>query len=401
MSIDDVFKRILERSLTSIIFVNREVLRPDYIPDELPHRDEQISRISSILAPLLRGEKPNNIFIYGLTGTGKTAVVKYVLMKFKDYATKVGKDFSYSYINCRYDDTTYRVLAKIAEVLGIKIPFTGLSTSEVFSRITSALDTMSTPVVVVLDEIDFLVKRRGDELLYRLTRVNEELKRGKITIIGITNDVKFMERLDPRVRSSLSEEEVIFPPYDALQLEDILWRRAVKAFKPGVLEDGVISLCASIAAKEHGDARRALDLLRVAGELAEREGRDKVMREHVLRARMEIEKDRVAEVVRTLPLHSKLVLLALVFSHGKTTGEVYNTYRELCRALATEPVTQRRVSDIVSELDMLGLVNAKLINRGRYGKTRVINLNTESEALLKVLSEDKKLEELVKNIRGR
>ncbi len=376
-------------------------MRPDYIPDELPHRDEQISKISSILAPLLRGEKPNNIFIYGLTGTGKTAVVKYVLLKFKEYATKIGRDFNYSYVNCRYDDTTYRVLAKLAEGIGVKIPFTGLSTSEVFNRIITALDSLSTSLVVVLDEIDFLVKKRGDELLYRLTRINEELKGSKITIIGVTNDVKFMERLDPRVKSSLGEEEVIFPPYDAIQLEDILLHRASKAFKPGVLDEGVISLCASIAAKEHGDARRALDLLRVSGELAEREGASKVVRDHVLRARMEIERDRVAEVIKTLPLHGKLVLLSLAINPGGTTGEVYNIYRDICKSLAVEPVTQRRVSDIISELDMLGIINTRIVNRGRYGKTRVINLNTDSETLIKVLSEERKIEAFIKNLRSR
>lgn len=403
MSVDEVFKKIIERSLSSTIFKDREVLRPDYIPNELPHRDEQIGKISSILAPIFRGERPSNIFIYGLTGTGKTAVVKYVLLKFEEYTAKIEKPFRYSYINCRYDDTTYRVLARLADSIGVKIPFTGLSTSEVFRRIITALDGLGIPLVVILDEVDSLVKKCGDELLYRLTRINEELRKGKITIVGITNDVNFIERLDPRVKSSLGEEEVIFPPYDALQLEDILSRRALRAFKPDALEEGVISLCASIAAKEHGDARRALDLLRVAGEIAEREGKNKVGKEHVFSARMEIEKDRVAEVIKTLPLHSKLVLLSLVVSGGesRTTGDVYNTYRELCRGLTIDPVTQRRVSDILSELDMVGIINAKVVNRGRYGKTRLISLNADLNTLIRVLSEDEKFENIVKNLRSR
>lgn len=403
MSVDDLFRKIAERSLSSDIFNDREVLRPDYIPNELPHRDEQVSKISSILAPIFRGERPSNIFIYGLTGTGKTAVVKYVLMKFEEYTDKFGRPFKYSYINCRYDDTTYRVLARLADSVGVRIPFTGLSTSEVFSRIISALDSLGIPLVVVLDEVDSLVKKCGDELLYRLTRINEELRKGKVTIVGITNDVNFIERLDPRVKSSLGEEEVIFPPYDAVQLEDILSRRAIKAFKPGVLDDGVISLCASIAAKEHGDARRALDMLRVAGEIAEREGMRKVTKEHVLSARMEIEKDRVAEVIKTLPLHSKLVLLSLAIGGGesKTTGDVYNTYRELCKYLNIDPVTQRRVSDIISELDMIGIINAKVVSRGRYGKTRSIRINADLNTLIKVLKEEEMFEDIIKNFRSR
>ncbi len=402
MSVDDIFRRIAERSLSSNIFNDREVLRPDYIPNELPHRDEQISKVSSILAPIFRGERPSNVFIYGLTGTGKTAVVKYVLIKFEEYTSRFGKSSKYSYINCRYDDTTYRVLARLADSVGVRIPFTGLSTSEVFRRIISALDSLGVPLVVILDEVDSLVKKCGDELLYRLTRVNEELRKGKVTIVGITNDVNFIEGLDPRVKSSLGEEEVVFPPYDAVQLEDILSRRAIRAFKPGVLDDGVISLCASIAAKEHGDARRALDMLRVAGEIAEREGVCKVTKEHVLSARMEIEKDRVAEVIKTLPLHSKLVLLSLTIGgESRTTGDVYNVYRELCRYLNVDPVTQRRISDIVSELDMVGIINAKVVSRGRYGKTRLIKLNTDLDTLIRVLKEEERFEGIIKNFRSR
>ncbi|HDN75617.1 MAG TPA: ORC1-type DNA replication protein [Acidilobales archaeon] len=392
MSHDIIFE-ILSR-VTSKIFKNRDVLRPDYIPDFLPHREEQIRKLTEILAPLLRGERPSNIFIYGLTGTGKTAVVKFVLKRIKEYSDAKGiKTFTYSYINCRHEDTTYRVLARIAESLGIKVPFTGLSTAEVYVRVKRAIDTLNKILVVVLDEIDFLVKKVGDELLYRLTRINDELSRGKVSVIGITNDVKFMEKLDARVKSSLGEVEILFPPYDALQLTDILRERASKAFQPGAVDDAVIQYCASIAAREHGDARRALDLLRVAGEVAEREGADRVTIDHVKRAREEIERDMVMEVIRTLPFHGKLVLLTIALRGGKigSTGELYLRYREIARKIGLEPVTQRRVSDIINELEMLGIVNAKLINRGRYGKTREVILMVDPQVVIKVLGNESKI----------
>jgi len=380
------------------------VLRPDYIPDFLPHREEQIRKITEILAPLLDGERPSNIFIYGLTGTGKTAVVKFVLKRIKEFSNSKGiKTFTYVYINCRQEDTTYRVLAKIAESLGVRVPFTGLSTAEVYTRVKRAVEAFGRILVVVLDEIDFLVKKVGDDLLYKLTRMNDELLRGKVSVIGITNDVRFMEKLDARVKSSLGEVEILFPPYDALQLTDILKERTVKAFQPGVVDDAVIQYCASIAAKEHGDARRALDLLRVAGEIAEREGSPKVLIEHVRKAREEIERDMVMEVIRTLPYHGKLVLLTVALSGGKigTTGELYLKYRDLARRLGTEPVTQRRVSDIINELEMLGIVNAKLINRGRYGKTREIVLMVDPSIVVKVLLSEPRIKWLIKSFRGR
>ena len=395
--IDDIF----DRAVRSRIFRRREVLMPDYVPDVLPHREAEIRRLATTLAPALRGERPNNVFIYGLTGTGKTAVARYVLRRLEEKARQVGVPVRGVYVNCRHRDTPYRVLADIAEAVGVRVPFTGLSTGEVFARLVKGLKARGGIYIVVLDEIDFLVKRHGDDVLYKLTRVNEVLEgRARVSIIGITNSVKFIESLDPRVKSSLGEEEMVFPPYTAEQLRDILEARARQAFQPGVLDDDVIPLCAALAAREHGDARRALDLLRVAGEIAERRGDERVTREHVLQARMEIERDRVAEVVRSLPLHGKLVLASILIATGggrqhTTTGEVYDVYSGLVRRLGLEQVTFRRVSGIIGELDMLGIIVGRVTSRGRYGKTRVIELASDPEAIIQALEEDPMLDEVV------
>ncbi|ADM26854.1 ORC complex protein Cdc6/Orc1 [Ignisphaera aggregans DSM 17230] len=393
--LDKVFSQILK----SNIFINREVLRPDYIPDELPHREEQIAKLGSILAPSLRGYRPSNVFIYGLTGTGKTAVTKYVIKKLYNKAVELGLDIIHCYINTRQDDTTYRVILRLAECTNLRLPFTGISTAEAYRRFLRALDSRGGIMIVVLDEIDFLIKRQGDELLYRLTRSGDELHNSKISIIGITNDLKLVEDLDPRVRSSLGEIEMVFPPYNAIQLEDILKRRAKMAFNPNAIDNSVISLCAALAAREHGDARRALDLLRVAGEIAEREGSTVVTRDHVYKALKEIERDRVGEVIMTMPLHSKLVLLSILYltrGGGKTTtGDVYTYYKSLCSKIGIESVTQRRVSDIIGELDMAGIITAKVISRGRYGKTRIISLAVPEDIVIKTLKEDPYLEPLL------
>ncbi|BFI75331.1 ORC1-type DNA replication protein [Sulfurisphaera ohwakuensis] len=384
-----IIDEILSSLSRSRIFRNRELLLPDYVPEELPHREEQIKRLVEILSPLMRGEKPNNIFIYGLTGTGKTAVTKFVVKKLHE---KISNSFIYVYINTRQTDTPYRILADLLENLGSKVPFTGISTAELYRRFIKKVLELKPILVIVLDEIDALVKKHGDDILYRLTRANYEMGKSKVSIIGITNDIKFVEFLDPRVKSSLSEEEIIFPPYNAEELEDILKRRATLAFYDSVVSDDVIKLCAAIAARDHGDARRALDLLRVAGEVAEREGAEKLTIEHVNKARVEIERDRVYEVVSTLPFHSKLVLLAIVIGVNEkrrtlTTGEVYDVYTKLAKKIGVESVTQRRVSDIINELDMLGIITARVVNRGRYGKTKEVNLAVNEETVIKAISE--------------
>jgi len=388
--------RILDEVFSSIgvsnIFKDRDKLSPDYVPLKLPFREEQIRSLASILAQALRGYKPNNVFIYGLTGTGKTAVAKLVTFRLVEKAREIGAPVSCVYVNCRQKDTVYRALADIIEGLGGRVPFTGLSIAELYRRLVKRLNSMGDRVIVVLDEIDFLLKKHGDDLLYKLTRINTDLTRGSLSIVGITNDVNLVENLDARVRSSLGEEEIIFPPYNAEQLRAILTERAIEAFREGVLEEGVIPLCAALAAREHGDARKALDLLRVAGEIAEREGSSKVTVEHVYKARRELERDRVTEVVQTLPLHAKLILtsiLKLVEKQGRgTTGEIYAVYTGLTKTLGVESVTQRRATEIINELDMLGIVNARVISRGRYGKTKIVTLSVERGSLINALKQD-------------
>ena len=395
---------MIDRVTRSKIFRNREILRPDYIPDTLPHRENEIRKLAQILIPAIRGERPSNVFIYGLTGTGKTAVTKYVLKNMYSKSRERGYDtFAYTYVNCRHSDTPYRVFADLAKSVNVKVPFTGLPTSEVFRRFLRGLDKLNIVFIIVLDEIDFLVRKHGDDVLYKLVRANEILSKSKITLIGITNDINFVETLDPRIRSSLGEEEIVFTPYDSYQLEDILRQRAKDAFYPDVIETGVIELCAALAAREHGDARRALDLLRIAGEIAEREGTVKVTIDHVYKAREELERNRVKEIIITLPLHSKLVLLSIALqtkgTSYTTTGDTYNTYLELVKMLRIEKLTQRRVSDLINELDMLGIINARVVSRGRYGKTKIITLAVNYNIVIDALAGDPRIAEIINNLR--
>ena len=394
-TLGDVFGKMLANSP---IFENKDVLRPTYAPDELPHREDQIHLIASILVAALRGETPSNILIYGKTGTGKTVCVKYVGRELEGFGDNKGNNCVVMYLNCEVVDTQYRVLAQLARHFDTEIPMTGWPTDQVYSEFKKAIDAENRTAIIILDEVDKLVKK-GDEILYNLSRVNSELKNSRVSIIGITNDLKFLEFLDPRVRSSLGEEEIIFPPYDANQLTDILEQRSATGFRENVLEQGVIPLCAAFAAQEHGDARRALDLLRVSGEIAERVESEIVSEPHVKQAKNKIELDRIGEVIRTLPTQSKLVLYSTVLldkmgAVNFTTGEVYNTYKKLCRNIGIDVLTQRRVTDLISELDMLGIINATVVSKGRYGRTKEISVSVPSESTMSVLLEDCRLKSL-------
>jgi cell division control protein 6 len=396
-TLDDVFDHFLNNTH---IFKDREVLRHDYIPKKLPHRDEQIHCLGGMMAPVLRGSLCSNAFIYGKTGTGKTAATKYVLNKLALKAQELGASIGVCYVNCRLAGTEYRVLSNLCAALDVQIPFTGLALGEVFDRFKEGLDLQRKIFIVVLDEIDALIKARGDTLLYELTRVNETIRHGRTSIIGISNDLRFKEFLDPRVLSSLSEEEIVFRPYDAAELQDILWERAQMAFSGGVLLDSAVALCAALAAAEHGDARRALDLLRVAGELAERQGAAFVTEDNVRQAEKRVEHDRILEVLENLPVHSKLVLCS-VYLLGKTkisytiTGDIYGIYCELCDQSGLSPLTQRRVSGLISELDMVGLLNARVVSMGRYGRTKKIRLGIGRSLVRKVFTNSERLGDLI------
>jgi cell division control protein 6 len=398
----NVLERVFNRFLkNTYIFKDREILRHDYVPEFLPHREEQIRFLGEIVAPVLKGVRCSNVFIYGKTGTGKTAVVKYVLNKLSRKALEFSSPVEFCYVNCRWVGTEYRVLSTLCYALGVKVPFTGLALGEVFDRFRKSLETKRGVFIVVLDEIDALVKTRGDTLLYELTRVNETLRNGKTSIVGISNDLKFKDFLDPRVLSSLSEEEIVFKPYDAGELRDILLDRARQAFFDGVLSDSALSLCAALAAAEHGDARRALDLLRVAGELAEREGAKIVTEEHIRRAETRIEHDRVVEALKNLPPHSKLVLFGVYLLVKANiarviTGEIYEIYCELCEQTGFTPLTQRRVSGLINELDVIGLLNTQVVSMGRYGRTKKIRLGIPRSIIRNVFSNDERLKCLIK-----
>ncbi len=376
--------KIFEAFDNNGIFKNKAMLQNSYQPEEIPHRGKEIKQVASILAPVLRGDRASNLFLYGKTGTGKTLSIQYV----KDELLKrIKKDADFKlkieYLNCKLkkvSDTEYRILAELIKKFGGDIPATGLPTQSVYDKFIDTIDSEKQTIVLVLDEIDQTAKKISDDFLYNLTRLNSELSKSQICLVGISNNLTFLDELDPRVKSSLSEEEIVFDPYNALQLQDILTKRAKDAFKEGVMQEGVVAKCAALAAREHGDARRALDLLRIAGELAERDNSKKIHLKYIDEANDKIERDKILDVIRSEPKQFQLVLSSIIqlsekdSNHHLFTGEVYNLYKDLCLKNHLEVLTQRRVSDIIQEFDMLGIITVNVISKGRGGRMREIKL---------------------------
>jgi len=303
------------------------------------------------------------------------------------------------YINCNVVSTPYRVLAHIYNTIARneKIPPTGLPKDIIFKKLLGLLDNCIKEGIcfLVLDEIDILIEKKGsNEILYDLTRLNENLDSCRVSIIGISNKLKFLEYLDPRVKSSLGQEEIVFHPYNANELADILLERAKIAFYPNIVNEGILKLVAGLAAKEHGDARKALQLLRKAGEMAEMNKHAKITESDIYKAQKDIEKDHIVEYILGLPLQAQLTLIAIYLltkyskDHIITSGDIYEVHSELSKKIpGVKELTRRRISDYINELNLAGLINTSTRSMGYYGRTKIINLDIDVKLLGQILKQ--------------
>jgi cell division control protein 6 len=404
---EDILDNVFDNALRGKSLIkNRKTLTIDYVPEKLPFRDKESTTIAQTLSVILRGGRPSNLLIFGKPGTGKTAVVKNVIERLRKKADNLEMQVTVPLVNGKVANTPYKMLYEIAEKMGInkeekrlQVHFTGLSMGEATDRILDYIARKNLNVILVIDEIDSLVNNNGSDILYNFTRANERILSNQfISLIGISNSLTFKDKLDPRVRSSLSEEELVFNPYTIEQLRQILIERSELAFNNGAISIGTINLCAAMAGKETGDARKAIDLLRVAAETAEREASVTVSEDHIRSAQQKIDSNTSHEILKNSTAHTKIVILAIINCKNNNTGEVYNIYTHLCSQLEQEPLTQRRITQIISELDQLGLVSTNIINLGRYGRSQKIKLNIPTAAIKDAFKDDIMLTSIIKTV---
>ena len=383
------------------IIKNRNILHFTYIPEIIQHRDSEQEQVTQSFLPILKQSIPSNLLVYGKPGTGKTLVVKKVISKIQERVEKSNFPIKLIYTNSKEETTLYGLLVSFGRQLDLSekdLPTTGLAISEVFKRLLNNINEKNLNVIFVIDEIDYLVQlvsKTGKDILYQLTRANERLTQGSLALVGISNDLTFKERLDPRVISSLGEEEIVFPNYSMDQIKKILEERIKSAFLPGSIEPAALNLCAAMAGREHGDARRAIDLLRVAGEIAERQQSDKVTESHVREASQKIEENKEVTALKSYPLHEKLLILAVMKASGSSTGEIYLGYKDLCKQVRQKELTQRRITQMLSEIELSGIITGRLVHQGIHGRTKKYKLTISPETVKETFKNDVTLEDFV------
>jgi cell division control protein 6 len=378
------------------IYRDRDALREDYQPDEVVGRTEELDAYQAALQPVINGEQPNNIFLYGKTGVGKTVTTRYLLEHLQTDADQYD-DISLTvvFLNCDGLNSSYQVATHLVNKLRDErnqISTTGYPLAAVYDKLWADLEALEGSVLVVLDEIDNI---QDDSILYQLPRArdNDNLRDTKLGLIGISNDFEFRDQLSSKVKSSLCEEELHFPAYDASELRSILEQRVEVAFQPGVVDDAVIAYCAAIGARDAGDARQSIELLMKGGDLARKEDATTVQEDHVKRGEKLLERSRVAEGISGLTPHGRYILYALVTLHLEDetpvrTRDIRPRYTHICQNIGDDPLVPRRMRDHLGDLTMLGIADVTERNEGRRGgKYREYTLKTDIETVVTALDE--------------
>lgn len=374
----NIFKNLEEQET---IFKTKKYLDHRFIPETLPHRNEKITSIAKYWVEVLNKITPPDITIFGKTGTGKTAVTSYAKKQLEEIAKEKNINVKIEYIRCTDYNTEYQILARLCQQLGKPVPYRGWTKAEVVNAFRNLFEKNAFGddliLIVILDEIDVILKNDGDNILYTLTRTDN------VAITSISNLVDFKQFIKPKVKSSLRDREILFPPYNAEQLIDILKERSELSFKENTVSDGVLALCSALAAKEEGDARYALDLLKTSGEIADEEKSNKIEEDYVKMAKERIEHNKIIDVVMTLPIQQQKVLEAITYLSKKkeeiTSGRLYEVYKQVAK---NDTVSYRRIFDFINELEMLGLISTTTVSRGRgRGRTNIITLQCNDELI--------------------
>lgn len=380
------------------VFKNLEKLSFDFIPKELPHRNEHLKKLARIFRTILTSDVTRNVLITGKVGTGKTVMTKHFCMNFQKFAIDNNKNIDYVFVNCRKRSTESMVMLKVMSHFQKGFPDRGFSVAEMFEILSKNIDKKNTHLIIVLDEVDVLIKRSGSDLIYTFTRFSEEEEYKKIPIsLILISQKNIFEMLDTSSLSTFGRGNTIeLGKYKKEELYDILNQRVELAFHPSSIDDDTIQLISDISS-EWGDARFAIEVLLKSGMLADEEGKDNIDAESVRAAKAGIYSVVTEDKLRDLDKQKMLVLIAICRVLRKKpfamTGEVEKAYYIVCEEYNEKKRGHTQFWNYLKNLDGFGIIEAKKGAKGIVGTTTLVSLpdipaKVLEEKVVSLLDED-------------
>lgn len=390
----DIQERIraeIELAAENSIIINQEYLDDEQLTRERQFevlteifntnvRSEEIRAISNHFSPVFRNGHPIHLSVLGKTGTGKTISLLWFLAQIQRLCEERGIPFRQVHLDLCCPAPCFRALNTLACLLGAsKFYKKGISLEELMARIEVSLQHAQGYVVIFVDEADNVRTDFNTFYQFLIKRLPQRIS-SRLVLIFVSNRLNWTDNLDPRVKSCLKVREMIFEPYDAESLRKILEMRLQKALRAGRIEDGVIAKIAALSSRQHGDARKAVNLLTRSAYIAERLGQ-RITLDIVDRANEDIERDKYLDMIRTSPKQLQAALYAALTGKSKVgalhTGDAHLVYTRFCNEVGLEPISQRAFSDLLYELDMYGYIRARTVSRGRYGRTKEVYVSLE------------------------
>ena len=380
------------------IFTEKDVFKESYQPDEIMERDEEIEQYVEHTEDALFGDQPNNILVYGKTGVGKTVVTKEVMRIMSQESENRDVDVDYLIVNCGHKPTSYQAVIGLVDKLrarrGLDSLNNGYGFADVMKMLYEEIERLESTVYIILDEIDYLGD--DDKILYEIPRAsaNDYVENSKVGLIGISNDYTYRQNLSPKVKDTLQEREIHFPTYEAPELRTILNDRIEKGMDEDAVGQGVVSKCSALAAKDTGSARQAIDLLREAGNVADQDGREEITIDDIESAKYQVERGQLRDGISNLTDHGKYVLLSLAsaYEHSEEPQrlkQILSAYETVCEKNATDPLSEYRVRDHLSDLKMLGFVEKDKENKGMSGgRYYVYDITVDPEMIFEVVENE-------------
>jgi cell division control protein 6 len=352
-------------------------------------RDAEIQELSSHFAGVLRGDHPCHLAIWGKTGTGKTLTLSFFLNLLAEMARAKNVPVRHEHLDLSTPRPCFRALNDLACLFNASKRYKkGISLEELMLRIEAALAPYRGYLILFIDEVDNIRRDRDTFLTFLVRRLPQRIQ-GKLVLVFVSNKLDWADHLDPRVKSFLKLNELIFKPYDAMDLQHILRIRVEKALIPGSVDSGVVEKIAAMASQDHGDARQAVALLGKSAYLAEKAG-SKLSLALVDSAALELDRDRYLTLLRSAPVQLQAAMAAVIEATSRSkgapigTGDAYDAYKVFCERTGLRAMTGRAFGDLLDELDMYSLLRSRVLSRGRYGRTREITLDLSEELVEKI-----------------